>query len=86
VVSHPSQKESEGWGTQSPVNICIENALTRDEVHDPAERDGRAYEERKTVKAVANHLSWRFALGDAEDYGCEEREDHYRGKVRGPEH
>jgi hypothetical protein len=55
--------------------------LAGDEIHDPTESNCRAYEEHKTVEAVAKHLAGRFALGDAEDYGGEEREEHDRGKV-----
>ncbi len=60
--------------------------LVCDEEHYPAEHDCRAYEEHKAVDSVADHAARGFALGDAEDDGSEEREEHNRGKVRGPEH
>ena len=60
--------------------------LPGDEVHEPAEDDRGAYKEDKTVKAVADHLRRRFALGDAEDYRREQCEQQYRQEMGGPEH
>jgi len=52
-----------------------------DEVHHPAEDDDRAYEKHKAVEAIAKHARRGVALGDAEDYGSEEREEHHRCKM-----
>jgi hypothetical protein len=60
--------------------------LPRDKKHDPTKHNGRADEEHKAVNSVANHGPRRLALGDAEDDGREEGEEHNRSKVRGLEH
>src|SRR5581483_10373874 len=60
--------------------------LARDEVHDPAEHNGRSDEEYEAIDAVADHALRRFALGDAEHGRSEQREEKDRSEVGGAEH
>src|SRR5580704_11215951 len=63
-----------------------ERALTRDQVHDPADHDGGANKERPAVEAVAEHALRGLALRDAEDGRCERGEEQHGREMGGAEH
>jgi hypothetical protein len=82
-----SEDAKEGLARHRASAACdFEVGLSRDEVHDPAQRDCGADKQYKTIQAVTKHAEWGVALGDAEDDGSKEREQHHRGKMGGPEH
>src|ERR1700722_1959536 len=58
-------------------------ALAVDEVHQPACYDHGACEEHKAIDPVTHHGARFAALRDAEDGGCEEREEQDSREVGG---
>src|SRR5579863_9888992 len=59
---------------------------SRDEIHYPAQHDRSTDKQRKAVGPMPHHEPRLVALRNAEDNRSEQREQHHRREVGGPEH